>query len=120
MKECRRGHQHDDVQCRTCQRKTKSLYQQRTHLKNRYGLSLERYYEMFAAQNGVCAICKNPGRPRKSEFLEPRLLDVDHDHVTGKVRGLLCNSCNRQLVATLERLGHLIEPAREYLRKHKD
>jgi hypothetical protein len=45
---------------------------------------------MLAKQRGVCAICKteDPG-PRSNHF------HIDHDHATGKVRGLLCNNCNR-------------------------
>ena len=44
---------------------------------------------MLAAQRGVCAIC---GRPPKT-----RRLAVDHNHKTGRVRGLLCPWCNRSL-----------------------
>jgi hypothetical protein len=52
-----------------------------------YGLTPEMYDDMYRAQGGLCAICKNPpklGRP----------LDVDHDHVTNLNRGLLCRDCN--------------------------
>lgn len=47
---------------------------------------------MFDQQNGRCAICESadPGAG-KSRFA------VDHDHVTGRVRGLLCNPCNKGL-----------------------
>lgn len=124
MKRCRHaGHVYPATKrrCPKCYDRNKSLHQQKAHIKHRYGITLEQYHEMLDAQGGGCAICKGPGKSwRKSEFLVPRLFDVDHDHVTGKVRGLLCNSCNRRLVATLEQLGHLIEPAREYLRKYKD
>lgn len=52
-----------------------------------YNLTLEQYDQMFEDQNGVCAICGgiNYGGRR---------LVVDHDHKTGKVRGLLCHHCN--------------------------
>lgn len=40
---------------------------------------------MFHKQSGVCAICLRPSI---------RVMDIDHDHATGKVRGLLCHSCN--------------------------
>lgn len=55
--------------------------------KSRYGLSVEEYQRILDSQNGRCAICKNPPS-------EKRELDIDHDHNTGKVRGLLCQSCN--------------------------
>ena len=50
-----------------------------------YGISLEDYDRMFTRQGGRCRICK-----RKSS----RALFIDHCHVTGRVRGLLCNNCN--------------------------
>ena len=59
-----------------------------------FGLTLESYEELFAKQNGACAIC------RSTDAKGPRgtsRLAVDHDHVTGKIRGLLCSSCNRLL-----------------------
>ena len=52
-----------------------------------YGLSAADYNRILARQNGVCGICKRPGRK----------LCVDHCHATGKVRGLLCHNCNRGL-----------------------
>jgi hypothetical protein len=60
------------------------------YLKRKYGLTLEQYDAMLEAQNGVCAIC-GEARP------EERTLHVDHDHVTGVIRGLLCFRCNNAL-----------------------
>lgn len=51
-----------------------------------YGVSNEVYEEMLKSQDGVCGICKKP--PGK------RNLAVDHDHLVGNVRGLLCDRCN--------------------------
>lgn len=51
----------------------------------RYGITLEQYNEMLDAQGGACAIC---GETKE------RSLHVDHDHVSGTVRGLLCDFCN--------------------------
>jgi hypothetical protein len=48
---------------------------------------------MVAAQHDVCAICHEPETVEKYGRVQP--LSVDHDHVTGQVRRLLCNSCNR-------------------------
>jgi hypothetical protein len=60
----------------------------RTASLKRYGLTKSTYDAMFVAQNGVCKICNCPEiRPNWS-------LPVDHDHNTGKVRGLLCANCN--------------------------
>jgi hypothetical protein len=52
--------------------------------RSKYALSVTEYSHMLAQQNGVCAICREPGRD----------LCVDHDHKTGRVRSLLCNGCN--------------------------
>lgn len=61
-------------------------------LRTRYGLSVDDYESMLADQRGVCAACKEcaleHGRKR---------LCVDHDHRTGRVRGLLCGRCNRAI-----------------------
>ena len=55
-------------------------------LKAKYGITLEKYYEMLEEQNGGCKVCNSaPLRQR---------LHVDHCHTTGKVRGLLCQACN--------------------------
>jgi Recombination endonuclease VII len=58
----------------------------------KYGITLVQYEEMLRAQGGVCALCKVPGKMGKYDKL-----DVDHDHETGRVRGLLCITCNHAL-----------------------
>jgi hypothetical protein len=60
-------------------------------LKHRYDLSIEEYDALVTKQNGVCAICGEPPRGKMKR------LSVDHNHETGKVRGLLCITCNRVL-----------------------
>ena len=60
-------------------------------LKRIYGISLEEHTKMFDEQNGVCYLCHKPGDGRWKK------LCVDHDHKTGKVRKLLCRSCNTAL-----------------------
>ena len=56
--------------------------------KIKYGVTSEQYKQMFDAQAGKCAICG------KHQSILKRGLAVDHDHITGDVRGLLCPSCN--------------------------
>lgn len=58
-------------------------------IKKLYGLTLEQYNDMLVNQVGVCAICKEKPADRR--------LSVDHNHKTGKVRGLLCRNCNTAL-----------------------
>lgn len=62
------------------------LSQKKSKLKLKYGITLEEFEMMKSRQNDVCAICQ-----------KSRPLTVDHCHTTGKVRMLLCNSCNRGL-----------------------
>lgn len=54
-------------------------------LKTAYGITIEDYDKLYTNQNGKCAICKN-------NF---DLLMVDHEHSSGKIRGLLCDDCNQ-------------------------
>jgi uncharacterized protein GlcG (DUF336 family) len=56
-------------------------------LKQNFGLTLAEYDKMLESQGGVCKICGGVG-------LSGKRLSVDHDHETGKVRGLLCSKCN--------------------------
>lgn len=57
-----------------------------------YGLTREDFTELLGRQNNVCAICKQvPDSGPTKDFV------IDHDHNTGKVRGLLCNKCNNGL-----------------------
>jgi hypothetical protein len=66
-------------------------------LKKRYGISPEQYEKMREDQNGLCAICLADPELRIDTHATHRMLHVDHDHKTGKVRGLLCNGCNRAI-----------------------
>ena len=58
------------------------------YLRRNYGIGLDRHDALLMAQGGVCAICKQA--PSKCGSLH-----VDHCHITGMVRGLLCTHCNR-------------------------
>jgi hypothetical protein len=62
-------------------------------LRKSYGITVDDYDRMLVAQNGVCAVCRRHETVRRNNTL--RRLSVDHDHETGRVRGLLCSKCNR-------------------------
>ena len=47
----------------------------------------DQYEQLLLSQGGVCAICEDKPTPK-------RKLSVDHEHQTGRVRGLLCTRCN--------------------------
>lgn len=56
-------------------------------IRTKYGLSTADYYLLLLRQNNRCAICNDKCLNRKH-------FDVDHDHATGRIRGLLCRNCN--------------------------
>lgn len=62
----------------------------RNELKRRYGVTEEQYNILLDSQKKVCAICKNLCK-------RGTRLAVDHNHGTGKIRGLLCDNCNKGL-----------------------
>lgn len=76
-------------------------------LKRLYGISLSGYALMLKEQNGACAICKG-------QNLDGKNLYVDHDHKTGKIRSLLCNSCNI-FVGQIENKLALLPKVLEYI-----
>ena len=83
-------------QCKTCRRLRYSTRYNKTYrdtrLKTLYNLNFGDYEIMFANQNGKCKICSSSDTGRGDKWLV-----VDHCHQSGKIRGLLCNTCNRAL-----------------------
>lgn len=84
-----------------------------TQLKKIYDITLVEYTDILKNQNGGCAIChrKTPGR------WDRKYLVVDHNHKTGKVRGLLCDPCNKALGHFKDKIENL-RNAQTYLEKH--
>lgn len=79
----------------------------------KYGITTRSHGLLFARQRGRCAICRKRAP-----------LVIDHDHKTGKVRGLLCAHCNSGLgffrddtVALHAAIGYIFEPPAEYLER---
>lgn len=68
----------------------------------------EDYDKMLEEQGGSCKLC-----PYKPVDGIHRALHVDHDHLSGKVRGLLCSGCNRKVIGAVEKIG--IEKVAFYL-----
>ena len=67
-----------------------AAHSRKTKLKDKYGLSPSEYDAMLTSQGGGCAICGGQSK-------RDRPLDIDHCHETGKVRGLLCDMCNKAI-----------------------
>lgn len=113
MSPCKRGHDRNggtyaNGTCKACaiakaSARVKSMSSfdiQAWHRKYRYGLGAEEYQRMYDTQGGLCAICRVGWAAL-----------VDHDHVTGRVRGLLCRRCNTgmgMLGDGVDRLGAAI------------
>jgi hypothetical protein len=76
-------------------------------------ITTQEYMDKFNAQGGKCAVCKT----HESDL--ERKLAVDHEHSTGKVRGLLCHTCNRSIVSVLENKPNLIPVAQAYLDEYR-
>lgn len=61
------------------------------HVRRKYGISQTEYNDLVAKYHNCCAICSRPAGKRR--------LHVDHDHASGKVRGILCLRCNFMMYA---------------------
>lgn len=89
--------------CQDCYRD----YMKFAQVKLKYGMTREEWMTLYDRQNGGCAICGGPG-------FAPNFLVVDHDHVTSRIRGLLCDPCNRG-ISLLKDRPDLLRSAAEYL-----
>lgn len=83
-------------------------HQKRVVRLRMYGITADKYQELFTQQGGVCAVCRKP-------CITGRMLAVDHCHKTGKIRGLLCSPCNSALGFVKDDLTRL-EALVSYLR----
>lgn len=102
----------------------RKLASRRSMLKSKYGITEEQYKELLLAQNGKCALCGsenhgrtgNSGRHDGSRNWKSDNWPVDHDHVTGRVRGLLCHKCNVRIGAYEALLNEIgIDVVSDYL-----
>lgn len=89
-------------------------YHRRYHLKTTFGISSEQYEAIATAQGNACAICGAPPPTKAARGGGPGRLAIDHDHVSGAVRGLLCLLCNSAL-ARMESVEGWHERALRYL-----
>ena len=93
---------------RLSHRTESQLYHRNRGLIRTFGITLDEYNEVFLNQGKVCAGCRGTNKNLKN-------LAVDHDHSTGKIRGLLCDTCNRAVgcvkddPSTFRRLADYLE-----------
>jgi hypothetical protein len=99
-----------------CKLEKRSSRRRVRQLRDRYGLSIDLYNDMLRKQECCCAVCRveDPGGHGSGK---KQGWHVDHDHTTGKVRGLLCYKCNHAqgLLITVEIATRLVD----YLRHHQ-
>jgi hypothetical protein len=86
-------------------------------IRKRFGVSPIDYESMAEGQNRKCAICLGP--PGSFKDGKERMFCIDHDHATGKIRGLLCNGCNRGIGYFSDSPDNL-RRAIAYLERHKE
>jgi hypothetical protein len=84
-------------------------------LKSVYGITLEQYDALLASQGTKCAICPATTPTGKGNGR----WHIDHDHKTGKVRGILCGRCNLLLGHAADSI-EVLDLAIKYLERHKD
>lgn len=88
-----------------------------SELRTKVGITLADYEKAFAEQNGLCALCGKPETsPISNKKKTVRSLAADHDHKTGRFRGLLCYRCNRG-IGLLGDDPELMEKAAAYVRE---
>jgi hypothetical protein len=84
------------------------------HLIKRYGITIEQYNSMLDEQESKCYICETYVENTKNNYLH-----VDHNHTTGKVRKLLCMSCNASL-GLVKESEFILKKMIEYINEHKE
>jgi hypothetical protein len=94
--------------CRLAAASAREGSQRWKHIARRYGVTPDFVEALFEVQGGCCAICRRPLDGEKLDLTAPQ---VDHDHETGLVRGILCRACN----TGLGMLGDSVETLRAAL-----
>jgi hypothetical protein len=94
--------------CKDCQTKYNTKYHKEVFRFDRYGITKEMFNEMLNGQSGRCAICEIG--------IDEQSSHIDHCHTTGKVRGVLCEKCNKGLGQFDDNVNYL-KNAIKYLTK---
>lgn len=78
-------------------------------------ITILEYWDLYELQQGLCAICEQPERETRLGTI--KRLSIDHDHATGKIRGLLCSICNKPLKSKNEEALQWLNKAIKYIEK---
>jgi hypothetical protein len=99
--------------------KRKAKIYMRNYQVKKYGITLDQYNQILQKQKCLCVICLQPETLVDSKSKKVRRLCVDHNHLTGKVRGLLCDKCNRGL-GNFQDNTAILSMATNYLILHRN
>lgn len=107
------------ARCRQCESRTHKQYSEKNpgrsrirNLKSKYNMTEEQYFAILATQDGKCGLCENTESGRK----DSPWLHVDHNHITGVIRGLLCHNCNTA-VGMIEKNGINLKSIEKWIEK---
>ena len=111
--------------CKECFNIKSSIYYKKNTDKKKnqillkcYNITIEEYNKLLISQDSKCGICNNYELTIVNKTNKPKQLAVDHDHKTGKVRGLLCQKCNTG-IGNLKDSIELLDRAIQYLKKYE-
>ncbi len=110
--------------CRDCQHQYRNSrhdpHKRRDeNLRRNYGIASAEYEAMLARQGGVCAACGQPEIATDPYTKQTKNLAVDHCHVTGQIRELLCETCNK-ILGYIEKDPRRVDLLLEYLKRHNN
>lgn len=120
------GRKYPGLRCGSCKQPSEET-KRRSHLKMKFGMTLEQWLEIYAKQSGRCPICTK-ALPSTDDLLVcrgrraawgTRDWNTDHCHTTGKVRGITCRGCNMGLGAFREDTAAMRRAA-EYIEIHRE
>ena len=95
--------------------KTNPTRAKKSYIKSTYGLTWEEYTKLYNSQQGKCAIC-NKYITIEVDKSRTSTACVDHNHETGEVRGILCDSCNKGIGYLKDNIM-ILENAIKYLNR---
>ncbi len=98
------------------QKKIQNKVSYKYRLKKRYGITIDQYRSMLKLQDNKCAICNNEEKVIRKNGRVMQL-SIDHDHITGKARELLCMACNN-VIGRANDSTYILLRAILYLKKH--
>lgn len=98
-------------------RENRRLYARKRRFARRYGITIGDYQTLFAKQGNACAVCRTKKNTIDGCYGTEKQFPVDHDHNTGKIRGVLCDRCNRALGLLKDDID-VVKSLVSYLKKH--